>query len=88
MASSPISSELDEPSTPHDTNNGLDLEKQDTARSTIGTARSGPRLTRTQTLMRRNTRGRFTHPLGHIKTTDAEIVDFDGDDDPYRPVNW
>lgn len=26
--------------------------------------------------------------MSHIKTTDAEIVDFDGDDDPYRPLNW
>jgi hypothetical protein len=88
MASSPTSSELEEPSTPRDTNNALDLEKLDTARSTTGTARSGPRVTRTQTLTRRNTRGRFTHPLAHVKTTEAEIVDFDGEDDPYRPVNW
>jgi hypothetical protein len=88
MASSPTSSELDEPSTPRDTTNTLDLEKQDTSHSTAGTTRSGRRVTRTQTLTRRNTRGRFTHPLGHVTTTEAEIVDFDGEDDPYRPVNW
>ncbi|KUI72789.1 hypothetical protein VM1G_08644 [Cytospora mali] len=30
----------------------------------------------------------FTHPLVHQRTTEAEIVDFDGPDDPYRPINW
>lgn len=30
----------------------------------------------------------FTHPLSHIKTTQEELVDFDGPDDPYRPMNW
>lgn len=30
----------------------------------------------------------FSHPLTHQKTTSAELVDFDGDDDPYRPMNW
>ncbi|KAM0492639.1 hypothetical protein ACHAP8_009817 [Fusarium lateritium] len=30
----------------------------------------------------------FTHPLAHIKTTEDQIVDFDGLDDPYRPINW
>jgi hypothetical protein len=76
MASSHTSADVDEPSTPRDTNNTPDLEKQDTAHSVVGTTRSGPRVTRTQTLTRRNTRGRFSHPLGHVKTTEAEIVDF------------
>ncbi|KAL6794143.1 major facilitator superfamily domain-containing protein [Trichoderma afarasin] len=31
---------------------------------------------------------RFTHPLAHIPTTEDEIVDFDGPDDPYHPLNW
>ena len=30
----------------------------------------------------------FTHPLSHMKTSGDVIVDFDGPDDPYRPVNW
>ncbi|KAF5000917.1 hypothetical protein FGRMN_1374 [Fusarium graminum] len=30
----------------------------------------------------------FTHPLAHVKTTEDELVDFDGPDDPYRPMNW
>lgn len=31
---------------------------------------------------------RFTHPLSHTKTSEDVIVDFDGPDDPYRPMNW
>lgn len=30
----------------------------------------------------------FTHPLGHEQTKEDCIVDFEGPDDPYRPVNW
>ncbi|KAI3396935.1 hypothetical protein diail_11548 [Diaporthe ilicicola] len=30
----------------------------------------------------------FTHPLVHQKTSEADLVDFDGPDDPYRPMNW
>lgn len=89
------SSELDDFSQdveipPHtrNTHNGHDLEKQDTARSASTTGRNRPRVTRTQSLTRRNLRGRFTHPLQHIKTTEDQIVDFDGADDPYRPLNW
>jgi hypothetical protein len=76
--------------------NGHDLEKQETeTQSTHASAletpssRPTPRVTRTQSLTRRGTnRGRFSHPLSHIKTSEAEIVDFDGPDDLYRPVNW
>ncbi|POR33124.1 Putative MFS-type transporter [Tolypocladium paradoxum] len=31
---------------------------------------------------------RFTHPLAHVATTAAELVDFDGKDDLYHPLNW
>lgn len=31
---------------------------------------------------------RFTHPLSSSKTSEDVIVDFDGPDDPYWPVNW
>jgi DHA1 family multidrug resistance protein-like MFS transporter len=31
---------------------------------------------------------RFTHPLSHIRTTKEDLVEFDGPDDPYRPMNW
>ncbi|KAK7518218.1 uncharacterized protein IWZ02DRAFT_434582 [Phyllosticta citriasiana] len=30
----------------------------------------------------------FNHPLGHTKTAPDVIVDFDGPDDPYNPINW
>lgn len=30
----------------------------------------------------------FMHPLSHMKTSEDMIVDFDGPDDPYRPMNW
>ncbi|KAI1259796.1 major facilitator superfamily domain-containing protein [Xylariaceae sp. FL1019] len=30
----------------------------------------------------------FTHPLAHAKTTEDVLVDFEGPDDPYRPINW
>ncbi|KAI1776660.1 polyamine transporter 1 [Hypoxylon cercidicola] len=30
----------------------------------------------------------FTHPLAREKTTAEYLVDFDGPDDPYRPLNW
>lgn len=30
----------------------------------------------------------FTHPLSHRQTAADVLVDFDGPDDPYRPMNW
>ena len=30
----------------------------------------------------------FTHPLTHIPTAASSLVDFDGPDDPYKPLNW
>ncbi|KAJ5714644.1 uncharacterized protein N7483_011825 [Penicillium malachiteum] len=30
----------------------------------------------------------FTHPAGQFKSDNSNIVDFDGPDDPYRPMNW
>lgn len=30
----------------------------------------------------------FDHPLAHQPTTASVLVDFDGKDDPYRPMNW
>ncbi|KAJ5118134.1 uncharacterized protein N7515_010357 [Penicillium bovifimosum] len=31
---------------------------------------------------------KFSHPLTHSRTGPDVIVDFDGPDDPYRPLNW
>lgn len=30
----------------------------------------------------------FSHPLAHQPTTVDVLVDFEGEDDPYRPMNW
>ncbi|KAF2996010.1 hypothetical protein E8E13_001625 [Curvularia kusanoi] len=30
----------------------------------------------------------FSHPLAHQQTAADVLVDFDGPDDPYRPMNW
>ncbi|KAI1658391.1 polyamine transporter 1 [Daldinia decipiens] len=30
----------------------------------------------------------FSHPLAKVKTGQESLVDFDGPDDPYRPMNW
>ena len=49
-------------------------------------------VTRRETVLSRiRTRppiGTFSHPLAHAKTTVEDLVDFDGPDDPYRPINW
>lgn len=40
------------------------------------------------TIRSRRPQRQWTHPLIHEKTTADVIVDFDGDDDPYQPLNW
>lgn len=30
----------------------------------------------------------FSHPLAHVPTTEDELVEFEGPDDPYHPINW
>lgn len=42
-----------------------------------------PPLTSTTTEKRN-----FSHPLTRQKTSSEALVDFDGPDDPYRPLNW
>lgn len=63
-------------------------------RSRTGTS-SGMDMTRTVTrretvLSRLRSRPitRFTHPLENFPTVADQIVDFEGPDDPYHPVNW
>ncbi|CAN8105631.1 unnamed protein product [Discula destructiva] len=51
----------------------------------------GPTLSRRETVLSRirsRPAPRFSHPLTHQRTSPAELVDFDGPDDPYRPINW
>ncbi|KAL9597746.1 MAG: hypothetical protein Q9219_004940 [cf. Caloplaca sp. 3 TL-2023] len=59
-------------------NNEQDIEK---------IASSGSHISRIQTLSRRQP-AQFTHPLSHTKTTQGVLVDFEGPEDPYRPINW
>ncbi|KAH7323934.1 major facilitator superfamily domain-containing protein [Rhexocercosporidium sp. MPI-PUGE-AT-0058] len=71
----------------------LDLEKQatipDHAPPRALTHQTSSRITRSQSIMHRHTTSnKFTHPLSHMKTTPDSIVDFDGPDDLYRPINW
>lgn len=40
------------------------------------------------TIRSRAPRREFTHPLENTKTSKDVIVEFDGPDDPYRPLNW
>lgn len=70
-----------------------DLEKavtveDDRDATTTGAKRtiSSGRISRMQSLRQRPTA--FDHPLSHVKTSADVLVDFDGPDDPYRPINW
>ncbi|CCC13860.1 hypothetical protein SMACR_07497 [Sordaria macrospora] len=56
----------------------LDLAKTVSRRDTV--------LSRLRS--RPTARQEFTHPLAHTPTGKDVIVDFDGPDDPYRPMNW
>jgi hypothetical protein len=65
------------------------LEKQSTAASGYSAFEQ-----RTQSIVSRirsrepGQTAKFHHPLTHTKTSPDVIVDFDGPDDPYRPLNW
>lgn len=72
--------------------------RRDSAGLSAAPGASASGLSLTRTVSRRDTvlsriRSRpavreFTHPLVHQKTKDADIVDFDGPNDPYKPMNW
>ncbi|KAI9815117.1 MAG: hypothetical protein M1827_002960 [Pycnora praestabilis] len=66
----------------------VDLEKADTVRSATGTSIGGQQVSRFRSLGGVSDRGRFSHPLTHTKTSTDVVVDFDGPDDVYRPLNW
>ena len=66
------------------------LEKQSTAASGYSAfeqQRGQSIVSRIRSLEAGQT-ARFTHPLSHTKTGPDVIVDFEGPDDPYRPLNW
>ena len=64
-----------------------DLEKAETAPDIQRTATTG-RVSRIQSLTNRKLKSNFNHPLSHAKTSEDVLVDFEGPDDPYRPLNW
>ena len=65
-----------------------DLEKAVTS-DEVRNGTSTGRISRLDSVTRRNTRAdTFFHPLSHVKTTPENLVGFDGEDDPYRPLNW
>ncbi|KAK5955274.1 hypothetical protein OHC33_003956 [Knufia fluminis] len=89
-------SDLDEKDTDHDGHRPTLLEMRSFSRQRTRTQRDQD-LGLTQTVSERPTalsrlRSRpvldFSHPLAHAKTTDIALVDFDGPDDPYKPMNW
>ncbi|KAL5604517.1 uncharacterized protein BROUX77_004703 [Berkeleyomyces rouxiae] len=62
------------------------------ATRTIARTATGASLSRTDTILSAIRSRRpippFTHPLAQQPTNASVLVDFDGPDDPYRPVNW
>ncbi|KAI1337457.1 polyamine transporter 1 [Xylariaceae sp. FL0016] len=81
----------------HDGHRPCNLEITRSQSRSYATGREAPYDLR-KTLVRRETTlsrirsrplvPRFTHPLVATKTTNDVIVDFDGPEDPYRPLNW
>lgn len=71
------------------------ISNEDAGAGALSTSLSRPLsrvLTRRDTILSRiRTRPNvpaFDHPLAHQPTTVDVLVDFDGKDDPYRPINW
>ncbi|KAL9580053.1 MAG: hypothetical protein Q9212_004722 [Teloschistes hypoglaucus] len=73
---------------PHHSSDSSIHQSQDVEKATSSELEhTNSRVSRIQTLTKRET-ARFTHPLSHTKTTQDVLVDFDGPDDPYCPINW
>ncbi|KAL3488088.1 major facilitator superfamily domain-containing protein [Aspergillus germanicus] len=64
------------------------LEKQTTAASGLSLEQRAQSVVSRIRSREPGQTARFSHPLSHTKTTDDVIVDFEGPDDPYRPLNW
>ncbi|KAF2101194.1 putative MFS multidrug transporter [Rhizodiscina lignyota] len=70
------------------TSTGNDLEKIDTRRTRRESTLERTASTALSTIRSRRPYAPFTHPLAHVPTAKDVIVDFDGPDDPYLPLNW
>jgi hypothetical protein len=65
------------------------LEKQSTATSGLSVFEQRTRSIVSRIRSREpGQTARFEHPLTHTKTSPDVVVDFDGPDDLYRPLNW
>lgn len=64
------------------------IQKTESRLSRIGSAGLERANTTLSTIRSRRPIPPFSHPLTHEKTLQDVIVDFDGPDDPYRPMNW
>lgn len=64
------------------------LEKQTTAASGLSLEQRAQSVVSRIRSREPGQTARFSHPLTHTKTSEDVIVDFEGPDDPYRPVNW
>lgn len=78
---------------PHRSDDAVDeiarLEKQSTAASGYSAFEQRTRSIVSRIRSREpGQTAKFNHPLTHTKTSPDVIVDFDGPDDPYRPLNW
>ena len=65
----------------------LDLEKP-RSHGSLATSNVGTRSTLSRIRSRAADPPRFSHPLSHTKTGADVVIDFDGPDDLYRPMNW
>ncbi|KAL2836008.1 major facilitator superfamily domain-containing protein [Aspergillus pseudoustus] len=91
LTSQASSSSEDIDSAPEENEHGLDrnaLEKQTTAASGLSLEQRAQSVVSRIRSREPGQTARFSHPLSHTKTRDDVIVDFDGPDDPYRPLNW
>lgn len=76
---------------PTTSNGNGDLALEKTTSTASGLSIFGQRAQTVLSTIRSREPGqtaRFTHPLSNTKTTEDVIVDFEGADDPYRPINW
>lgn len=64
------------------------VEKTESRLSRIGTAGLERANSTLSTIRSRRPVPPFSHPLTKEKTKPDVLVDFDGPDDPYRPLNW
>ena len=73
---------------PNEHENGTPLQHTQSRLSRVGSIGLERANSALSTIRSRKPIPPFNHPLTHQKTDIDSIVDFDGPDDPYRPVNW